>query len=295
VCDLSYLLRPRTYPEAFRLVYDSFASQPNPLTCGAAALRHGLLLGGLLAPVTLLESLLEIRNNWETHYTTLLDALCRLGFQTEPEPRVRPEGQSTADFLAALGSELEQGTVAFLLPCLNYAGGHWVCLGAWDGMRAWLVDSYTNDPPHFHFLGYTAQEFYEDALDDDDGNLYVNVVRPGSIWADHYRAWLPARRALMRMPVQDNPASMEAVVRIAAHQYLDDAEYSYRELGLYLPDGVEVTVKVKDPGKDAVLVAEERVGEDRVLVVRRASGMLTRQPPPELVLRAGQLLATHLR
>ena len=81
---------------------------------------------------------------------------------------------------------------------------------------------------------------------------------------------------------------MEAAVRIAAQQYLNDAEYSYRELGLYLPRGVGVTVKVEDPGEDAVLVGEDGEGEDWVLVVRRVSGTLTRQTPPELVLRAGR-------
>ena len=99
------------------------------------------------------------------------------------------------------------------------------------------------------------------------------------------------------MTVQDDPTgpvSVEAAVAMAAHHYLNHAEYSYRELSLYLPGGVEVTVKVEDPGEDAVLVSEDGVGEDRVLVVRRASGILTRRTPPELVLRAGLLRAAQL-
>ena len=77
-------------------------------------------------------------------------------------------------------------------------------------------------------------------------------------------------------------------------QYLNQAEYAYRELELYLPMGVKVAMKVEDPGEDAVLISEEGVGEERALVVRRAKGALTRQNPPELVLRAGQLSAAHL-
>ena len=61
--DLSHFLTPRTYPDAFALIRHSFARQPDGQTCGAAAVRHGLLLGGLLAPVNLLETLLEIREN----------------------------------------------------------------------------------------------------------------------------------------------------------------------------------------------------------------------------------------
>jgi hypothetical protein len=285
--DLSSLLMPRTYPEALALVCDSFAPQPDGQTCGAAALRHGLLLGGLVAPVGLLESLLEIRANGETHYKTLLEALRRLGFEVDPEPRSKPKGLSTAAFLDGLRPCLQQG--AFLLPCYR-GGNHWVCLGDWDGERAWVVDSsYGGD---LDFSGWTEQEF-----DDADWQGYINVVRPG-IWAKEYQDWLPARRALLRMKVRDDPASprsVEAAVRIAAQQYLDDAEYTYRELGLYLPGGVEVTVRVKDPGKDAVRVDECGEGQDRVLVVRPVKGTLTRQTPPELVIRAGQLWAAQLR
>jgi hypothetical protein len=296
--DLSSLLMPRTYSaEALALVRDSFAPQPDDQTCGAAALRHGLLLGGLLAPVNLLESLLEIRDNELTDYKTLLKALDCLGFQTEPEPRAKPKKQSTAAFLEGLRPELEQG--AFLLPCL-YGGTHWVCLGAWDGKRAWVVDSYYDKhwywtprglPPSLGFFGYTEQEF-----DEQNWQGEINVVRPGK-WTKQYQDWLPARRALLRMPGKDgqaSPMTVESAVAMATHHYLGHAEYSYRKLDLYLPDGVEVTVTVEDPGEDAVLVGEEGVGEERVLVVRRAKGAARGQTPPELVLRAGQLLAAQL-
>jgi hypothetical protein len=297
--DLSSVLVQLTYSaEALALVRDSFALQPDEQTCGAAALRHGLLLGGLLAPVHLLESLLEIRANESTDYKTLLKALDCLGFQTEPEPRAKPKKKRTAAFLDELRPELDQG--AFLLPCLD-GGMHWVCLGAWDGKRAWVVDSYYGRdrywtprglPNNLGFFGYTEQQF-----DEQGWEGVINVVRPGK-WTTQYQAWLPVRRKLLRMPAKDgqaSPMTVEAAVAIGAQQYLNHAEYSYRKLGLYLPDGVEVSVTVEDPGEDAILVGEEGVGEERVLVVRRAKGALTRQTPPELVLRAGQLLAAQLR
>ena len=84
--DLSHLLAPRPYPEALALIRESFARQPDGQTCGAAAVRHGLLLGGLLAPVNLLESLLEIRDNEGTDEPILLEGLRRLGFDGEAPP-----------------------------------------------------------------------------------------------------------------------------------------------------------------------------------------------------------------
>jgi hypothetical protein len=280
----------RTYsPEALAQVRDAFAPQPDGQSCGPAALRHGLLLGGLSAPVHTLASLLETGDNEGTDYKTLLEALRRFGFKVEPEPRPKPKNQPTAAFLEGMRPELEQG--AFLLPCV-YGGGHWVCLGAWDGERAWVVDSYDGDDGSLNFSGWTAQEF-----DDWDWEDCVNVVRPGN-WANQYQAWLPARRALLRMPVDGggaNPVTMEAAVRNAAEHYLSDADYDgYSELGLYLPGGVEVTVEVENPGEE-VLVGEEGEGERRVLVFRRAAGTLRRQSAPELVLRAGKLCAAQLR
>jgi hypothetical protein len=309
--DLSSLLMPRTYPEAFGLIYNSFAPQPDLQTCGAAALRHGLLLGGLMAPVGLLGSLLEIRKNNKTDYRTLLEALRRLGFEVEKQCRSKRKGQSTAAFLNDLREELDKG--AFLLPCRN-GGNHWVCMGAWDGQRAGVIDSCYGHDGSLNIAGYTEQEF-----DATDWQGYINVVRPGR-WRQEYQYWLPARRALLRMPVNADLTSMEAAVAVAAQQYLNDAEYSYHKSGLrlYLRGGVKVPVQVKDPGKDAFVVGEEVVGEDRILVFRRASGMLTGQTPaarvrrrrrrrsspvqgtltgqtpPELVVRAGLLRAAWL-
>ena len=90
--DLSHLLAPRTYPEALALIRESFARQPDGQTCGAAAVRHGLLLGGLLAPVNLLESLLEIRDNEGTDEPILLEGLRRLGFDADPAVK-KPKNQ----------------------------------------------------------------------------------------------------------------------------------------------------------------------------------------------------------
>ena len=253
-----------------------------------------------MAPVGLLESLLEIRENEYTDSPILLKCLRHLGF--EPQPVTKPRKKLTAAFLDELRPALDEG--AFLLPCLT-GWMHWVCLGAWDGERAWVVDSSfgTWAPPwdalRLGFFGYTEQGFDEQKWWD-----WIIVVRPGK-WADQYKAWLPARHVLLRTTEKDGPdnpvtvdypTSMEAAVQIAAHQYLNHDEYSYREMGLYLQGGVAVTVRVKDPGKNAidpgkgaVLVDKVGEGEDRLLVVRRAYSTLTRQTPPELVLRAGQL------
>jgi hypothetical protein len=302
--DLSHLLQPRTYPHAWPLIRDSFAPQPDGQTCGAAALRHGLLLGGLFAPVGLLESLLEIRKNTVTDEPILLKCLRRLGFEAEPVYK-KPRKKRTAAFLDELRPALDEG--AFLLPC-PLGWQHWVCLGAWDGERAWVVDSSfgTWAPPwdalRLGFFGYTEQEFDEQKWWD-----WIIVVRPGT-WTDQYKAWLPARHVLLRTTEKDGPdnpvsvdypTSVEAAVQIAAHQYLDHDEYAYCELDLYLSQGVGVTVRVKDPGKDAkvgaVLVDKVGEGDDRVFMVRRACGTLTqRRTPPELVLRAGQLRAAQL-
>ena len=219
--DVSHLLRPRAYPHALGEIGAAFEEQPNGYTCGPAALRHGLLLGGLSAPVDLLASLFEnSRKHGLTASPEMLKALRGLGFDAEPKVK-KPKNKPTADFLNELLPELEQG--AFLLPCVM-GWWHWVCLGWWDGERAWVVDSAfgTWAPPWdalcLGFFGYTAEQF-----DDQEWWDYVIVVRPGK-WVDQYKAWLPARPVLLRMAEKDglsHPATVDAAVAgIAAHQYL---------------------------------------------------------------------------
>src|SRR5262249_19091629 len=48
--DLSQLLTPLAFPAALERVRRSFARQPDRQTCGASAIRHGLLFGGLTIP-----------------------------------------------------------------------------------------------------------------------------------------------------------------------------------------------------------------------------------------------------
>jgi hypothetical protein len=292
MADMAHLLVPHCYPQALGLIRDSFARQPDGQTCGAAALCHGLLLGGLTTPVGVLEALLDIRANEGTDYKTLLDALARLGF--EPRHVVKPARQGTEQFFQGLCRELEGG--AFLLPCIR-GGMHWVCAGAWDGTRLWLADSY--DRRGWRLLGYALRfsGFTAEQFDDLDWEGCVNVVQPGR-WREQYLAWLPARPALlhlrtgMRQPAGTPTA--EAALQTATHHYLNDAAYTYAVLELFLQTGVQASVPVADPGADAVNLATEGTEEGQVLVVRRLAGALGRKQPPELVLRAGALRAAQL-
>src|SRR5205823_13908936 len=66
VKDLSQLLTALPFPTALDRVRRSFARQPDCQTCGASAIRHGLLLGGLTIPTAALEAVLSIRENQGT-------------------------------------------------------------------------------------------------------------------------------------------------------------------------------------------------------------------------------------
>src|SRR5262245_36109186 len=178
--DLSTLLTALPFPTVLERVRRSFARQPDCQTCGAAAIRHGLLLGGLTLPAATLEAILEIRDNEGTTPVALRTCLKRLGL--EARQLRKPMGQSTAGFLDSVAHELERG--AFLVPCVRDAA-HWVCIGSWHEGRAGVVDSYfdrqrpgreTGTPlvPGLGFFSLTAQEL--DAL---DWPHFITLVRPG--------------------------------------------------------------------------------------------------------------------
>jgi hypothetical protein len=296
--DLSQLLTAHPFPSGLDRIRRSFARQPDTQTCGAAAIRHGLLLGGLTIPTATLEAILDIRGNEGTTPRALRACLRRLGMTVRIVRK--PVRQATTTFLDRLANEFARG--AFLLPCIRGAQ-HWVCVGAWQDGRVSLVDSFfdrrrpfsagTPLLPGLGFFSLTAEEF--DAL---DWPHFITLVRPG-MWEEQYHAWQVARPALLRshLPRQADgrPVTVVQAIRVGAHQFLDDEEYSYRRLHLCLLGGPAVTVRADDPGGDPVGV--ETVGRDHeeLVVMRRLGGFLSGQPAvPELIVRATGLRAGQL-
>jgi hypothetical protein len=201
----------------------------------------------------------------------------------------KPARQSTTAFLDGLRGAFDDG--AFLVPCIHGAL-HWVLIGAWHAGRVGMVDSFFNGQggtfadlsPGLGFFSLSAEEF--DAL---DWQHYVTLVQPG-MWRARYKAWLLARAALLRMNLRlagGNGTTLSQAIRRGAHQYLDDADYSYGRLDMHLREGLQVSVSADDPGGDAVGVESIGQGTGEVLVVRRLGGLVEgRSAVPELVLRA---------
>jgi hypothetical protein len=293
--DLSGLLKAHPFPTALERILCSFARQPDQQTCGASAIRHGLLLGGLTIPASGLEAVLDIRSHEGTSPEVLRTCIGRLGLEAVS---LEPPRHSTSAFLDGLKPEFDHG--AFLLPCI-YAGGHWVCVGAWLDRRVGLVDSFFGAraaalwPDLPRGLGFFT--LAPDELDALDWAHHVTLVRPGR-WRAQYRAWLPARPALLRLAPPGAPTgsvSLAQAIRVAVHQYLDDVNCRYRELNLHLPDGAAVAIESADPGDDALGVEVLGRGRDEVVVLRRLAGLAAgRTTPPELVVRTAVLGAAQL-
>jgi hypothetical protein len=291
--DLSQLVTVHPYPSSLGRILRSFARQPDCQTCGASAIRHGLLLGGLTLPASMLEAVLAIRENEGTTPKALRDCLALLGLEAR-EVR-KPKRKKTTAFLDGLADELAAG--AFLVPCVLKAE-HWVVIGAWNDGVAGLVDSFFDGrsrakkrkwdlSPGLGFFRLTAHE-----LDELDWAHHVTLVRPGQ-WAKQYRAWMPARTALLRfnlVPAR-RQLTMTQLLRQGVHQYLDDSDYAYRSVDLHLPGGQSLRVRADDPGEEPVAV--ESLGD--VLVMRRLGSVLESRPSaPEVVLREPALRAGQL-
>jgi hypothetical protein len=295
--DLSQLLIAHPFPTALARIRQSFARQPDCQTCGAAAIRHGLLLGGLTIPTAPLEAVLRIRAHQGTPPANLLACLNRLGLHARQI--CKPARQSTAAFFDSLRRDFDEG--AYLVPCIH-GGEHWVCLGAWQDGRMGMVDSFFDRrqpspwcdlSPGLGFFSLSPGEL--DAL---DWEHFVTLVRPG-MWRSQYEAWLLARPALLRMNIR--PASpggrltLSQAIRLGVHQYLDDADYCYQKLELHLRDGLSLRVQADDPGGDAVGVEAVDRGAEEVVIVRRLAEALSgKSAPPELVVRTAAVRAGYL-
>ena len=291
--DLSELLIAHPFPTALARIRQSFARQPDCQTCGAAAIRHGLLLGGLTIPTATLEAILDIREHEGTPPENLRACLRRLGLDARFIRK--PRRQSTEAFLDGLRADFDQG--AFLIPCI-YGAEHWVCLGAWQDGRIGMVDSFFDRwrPAPWRDLcpGLQASSISLKANSmPSTGSITLTLVRPG-VWRSQYEAWRLARSGLLRMNTNpgsnSRPVTMVQALRLGVHQYLDDADQDYRQLELHLLDGAAVRVHANDPGRDAMGVEALGQGAEEVVVLRRLGGMLSgRASPPELVVRAGEL------
>jgi hypothetical protein len=290
--ELSQLVTAQAYPTALMRIMRSFARQPDDQTCGASAIRHGLLLGGLTLPTATLEAVLAIRQNEGASPEAMRACLEMLGL--EPREIRKPRRWGTRAFLDRFASDFAQG--AFLLPCILTAE-HWVLMGAWADGRAALVDSFYdgkvrregNLSPGLGFFKLQAEEL--DAL---DWAHHVLLVRPGR-WAKAYKAWLPARSSLLRLRGNNCTRNTLAhMLRIGIHQYLDDADYGYRSLRLHLKQGA-VGLRADDPGAHPVTMETHGAGSAEVFVLRRLGSVLRPRPSaPELVLRSGALTASQL-
>lgn len=301
--DLRSLLTAHPFPAALDRIRGAFARQPDCQTCGASAIRHGLLLGGLTVPTASLEALLDIRAHQGTPPARLRACLAALGL--EVRTLRKPVRQSTEDFLDGLRVHFAAG--GFLIPCVLRAE-HWVCVGAWRDGRVGLVDSFFDsrcpggwrgESPGLCFFNLAPAEL--DAL---DWQHHLTLVLPGR-WRAQFAAWLPARSALLRLhpgaaaaaAAGGRGASLAGLIRQAAHQYLDDAEYGYRGMLLNLRGGARVSLRAEDPGADAVGISAGPAEE--VLSARRLGGALAargggRPVPPVLVLRTGAVGAMSL-
>jgi hypothetical protein len=289
----SHLVTPHSYPSALERIIRSFARQPDEQTCGASAIRHGLLLGGLSLPTSTLEALLAIRQNEGASPEAMRACLEQLGL--EPREVRKPRRWGTTAFLNRFAADLAQG--AFLLPCILRAE-HWVLLGAWNGKHASVVDSFYEGKPGRGWTLAPGLGFFQltaDQLDQLDWAYHVLVVKPGH-WTRAYKAWLPARSSLLRLKsLRGTDPTLPQMLRLGIHQFLDDADYAYRSVQLHLGPSGSTRLRAEDPGEHPVALETHGEGADQVLVLRRLGSVLrSRSAPPELVIRRAALHAGQL-
>jgi hypothetical protein len=286
-------IRPHPYPRDLDLVAQEFGRQLDGYDCGAAAVHHGLLLGGLTIPKATLQAMFRVDPDG-IDGERLSDCLEALGL--EPLYLKKPSGESTQQFLERLGQEMDRG--AFVLACISH-GYHWITLGRWQGGRIRVVNSYVAKqwlPSWTRDLGMyslTPEEFDQSKWDDD-----VQLVRPG-IWHKNYQEWLPGRDRLLRLAGHSLEASATMAQRLqfAAHDYLNHERYNYDQLEFCLSEKSSMAVRVEDPRSQAISIhAPPAKGpEGQVVVVRRlAQGGPEHAGPPELIFRLSALRGWQL-
>jgi hypothetical protein len=304
-------IRQHSYPRYLDHIAQEFGPQLDDISCGAAAIHHGLLLGGLTIPKAALQAIFRTYPDPgpdDYDYISedrLIDGLERLGLT--PEPFKLKSHESTRQFLERLGQEMEIGRGAFAIACIYLwegTGGeysHWITLGRWKDGRIRVADSYVEKPwlPYWDMGMYslTPDAFDECAWGNSREGYSVLLVRPG-IWQKNYAEWLPGRDRLLRLVGHSLEASATMAHRIdAAADALDDNRYSYEQLEFFLSGKSSLAVNVSDGRSEAVAVSTPTANEQegQVVVVRRlAQGELGQPGPPELIFRMSELSGWQL-
>jgi hypothetical protein len=291
--DMRELIRAYSYPHDLDFIAREFRPQWDDASCGFASVRHGLLLGGLTVPEGTLAAIFGRRypDGIDLGEKASLVRLQDMGF--DPECLEMRKGQKTLQFLEELGHEMDRG--AFALATI-YDGGHWVTLGRWQGGRIRVVDSYVEKD--WFRAGIYDVDIYSltpDAFDYWEWLDGVLLVRPG-IWQKNYDEWLPARDRLLRLA---GPSAPMAQRLQEVQHYLDDEQYSYGRLEIFLSDRSRIAVDVEEPERDAIVISISAAStdepEDKVVVVKRiAQSKPGRPSPPELICRLPRLCAWQL-
>jgi len=168
-----------------------FARQETEYSCAAAAVRHGLLLGGVHYPERVLAGWLDV-TPWGTDHLRIKRFL-HAQDTFRATPWVRRASETSTAFFHRLGQALDRG--AFALACIGEGGNdHWVCLGAWRDSRLWWLNSHSDYGELF--AGHTAETF--DALEWGDEVILVEPRR----WAERFRQWVPHRERLLSTSLQ---------------------------------------------------------------------------------------------
>jgi hypothetical protein len=146
-------IRQHPYPHDLDHIAQEFGPQLDYVSCGVAAVHHGLLLGGLTIPKAALQAIFRIHPDPGAGAYGYLDevllmaGLKDLGFSVEE--LYKRSRESTAQFLERLGQEMDHG--AFAIACIyQYKGtegeySHWITLGRWKDGRIRVADS-ASDP-----------------------------------------------------------------------------------------------------------------------------------------------------
>ncbi len=164
-----------------------FARQEKEYSCAAAAVRHGLLLGGVHYPERVLADWINVTPWGADHLRIKRFLQAQQTFQATPV--MRHSTETSVSFFERLGRALQAG--AFALACIGEGGNdHWVCLGAWRNSRLWWLNSHSDYGSLF--AGHTAEGF--DAL--EWGNEVI-LVEPRR-WAERFREWVPLRERLLQ-------------------------------------------------------------------------------------------------
>ena len=280
------LLEPDLLPLDPDAIRQEFARQDTDHTCGAAAVRHALLLGGLNYAEAELWQLLKTSDGKHVKHELIPEFFLSHGFEVRELKKHKRE--STREFFERMASTFDQGAIG--VTCVGDGGtAHWICVASFKNDRVWVADSFASKRLGLPWWDFGFESFSPSEFDAEEWGGYMMLVTPGPLWEKRFRQAAPFRDQILNITRPSEHLGDTSALLRRSFLYLNSGQHTYTRLKFRLRGGVCLELVNKNPYNIAYVPVIDYESE-----VLRIDALENKDRWPEVAIRLNELVGWQL-